>query len=202
MKIQPFSLTSCPPNYSYVFLFIPTAMALIWAAIIAQLVHCSSLPTVASKACFFLIYFITLKSEWTFYRANVIISLPSLKPFFESLLLLPYKDTLSSGLGLLFSSYLPAFSQLLTGLQPCCNLSLTLKCGILKVSLHTVTLSVIVSYHLLQPLSSKLFWLTSTHGFSDSRLQYFFFRRDFHITPDRAGLCGRSDCSKYLLSFP
>ena len=91
------------PRKLLLFLFIPTPIALIWATIIAQLVHCSSLPTVlpAPEACSFLIYFITLKTEWTFYRANVI-SPPSFKSFFQSLLLLTCKDPVSSGLGLLF----------------------------------------------------------------------------------------------------
>lgn len=156
------------PQKLLLFLFIPTAVALIWATIIAQLVHCSSRPTVfsAPEACSFLIYFITLRTEWTFYRANVISPL-SFKSFFQSLLLLTCKDPVSSGLGLLFI--------LISQLSLSCSLgsshavtrvSFNIKIWHLKVTLHTVTLSVIVSHHFFRSLSSKLFRLTSTYWLS------------------------------------
>lgn len=69
------------------------------------------------QACSFLICFITLKSEWTFYRANVIIS----PPYFDSLLFLTCK--ILHHLALIhFLSHLPTFSLLLTRLQPYSNL--------------------------------------------------------------------------------
>lgn len=78
------------------------------------------------QACSFLICFITLKSEWTFYGANVIIS----PPCFDSILFLICK--ILHHLALIhFSSHLPTFSQLLTGLQPYSDLFLlTPKAGI------------------------------------------------------------------------
>lgn len=150
--------------------------------------HCSRLPTVLSmlRFCSFLIYFITLKSEWTFCRTNII-SPPAFKPFFQSLLFLTCKDRVSVGLDLYFHSYLQASLPLVHWKQPCCNsgfLLLHIQIWHLKASLHASNFMLIVSYHILQPPLLQLFLVNFSFTFR-CQLKYVFFRKDFHVAPDK-----------------
>lgn len=88
IKIHLFNLISFPGSYCYF------CSLLLQPLYDLSRHHCSAGHAAACRllglvpGCSFMTYSITLRSEWTFYKANIIISPPSFTQFFDSLFLL------------------------------------------------------------------------------------------------------------------